>query len=310
MVDSPVASRYVPAPDRWSRNGKPIRAVSIHMAEGGGTVGWLTRDDGNSSHYVVEYSGRVTQMVPEAMAAGSMNPKLTRTTNDPVFTYMGAAVRYGISSLKLALGAHYYDPNAVVIAIEVEGFAAAGPNAVQRVALAKLIKDIRRRRGALPCIGHRDQQAYKACPGKKIPWGDYGGHAVKTTTTSIPGSTPTGGIVATKGSNVPEQPTRVTLKTDAWLYVWSDHRADAGNVQLKPVRPLNLVRFVDADTYGVAYEPTAGDTNNVSVEMFVKSSDIDKTEIIPLEVPVEVEDEAVRDEAFAAAIAAIEALKQ
>jgi hypothetical protein len=287
------------------------------MAEGGGTVSWLTRNDGNSSHYVVEYDGDVVQMVPEAMAAGSMNPKLTRSTNDAAFVYLGSACRYGISALKAVLGAYYADPNAVVIAIEVEGFAAVGPNAHQRAALARLVKDIRRRRGALGTLGHRDQQAYKACPGKKIPWVDYGGHAVKTTATTGSTTPTTGGAtVAIKGSNVPEVPTRLTLRDDPtrtgrsrWLYVWSDHRADPGNRQLEPQRPLLLTRFVDADTYAVAYEPAAGDANDTSVEMFVKSADVKSTEAIPLEVPVETNDEGVRDEALSAAITAIEAIR-
>jgi hypothetical protein len=197
VKDSPVASRVVEAPDRWSRGGLPVLAIAIHMAQGGGTVSWLTRDDGNSSHYVVEYTGRVTQMVPESMAAGSMNPALLRTTDDASFTYLGSTARYGITALRRCLGAHVVRPNNVVIAIEVEGFAGdapnvgergydsranpnGGPNAAQRNALADLVADIRRRRGPKPCVGHRDQQSYKACPGKRIPWADYGGHAVTT----------------------------------------------------------------------------------------------------------------------------------
>lgn len=58
ISDSPVATTFVAAPDHWSRDGKAIRAIVVHMAEGGGTVAWLTRDDGNSAHYVVEGSGR------------------------------------------------------------------------------------------------------------------------------------------------------------------------------------------------------------------------------------------------------------
>ena len=106
MTDSPVAVRYVAAPDHWSRGTVPIRAITIHMAEGGGTVSWLTRNDGNSSHYVVEYDGEVVQMVAEGRAAGSMNPKLTRTTDDAAFDYLGSRCRYGRTALNICLGAY------------------------------------------------------------------------------------------------------------------------------------------------------------------------------------------------------------
>jgi hypothetical protein len=39
----------------------------------------------------------------------------------------------------------------------------------------------------MPCLGHRDFQNYKACPGKLIPWKDYGGHAVAGGTEDMPG---------------------------------------------------------------------------------------------------------------------------
>jgi hypothetical protein len=283
--------------ESWPRTGGVApRAISIHMAEGGGTVSWLTRVDGNSSHYVVEYDGQVWQMVDETRAAGSMNPNLTRKDNDPPYTFLGESIRYGRAALDfVGISA---DPNRYAIAIEIEGFAVAGPNAKQRLSLVKLIADIRRRRGPLPCVGHRDQQAYKRCPGHKIPWADYGGHAKKTLVTKVTGlETPP--VAATKGSSVPELPTLVTLRPDAvgstrsrWLYVWSDHRADPGNRQLQPIRPLLLTRFVDADTYAVAYEPSADDANAVSTEMFVKTADVLKT------TPFAIEDTTPFDQAY------------
>lgn len=171
-----MAYPFVAAPDHWSRNGVPVKAIAIHHAEGGGTVSWLTRPDGNSSHYVVEYSGRVVQMVREDRAAGSINPTLVRTTNDAPFTFEGVVVRYGVIANQECLGAHWRNPNAAVIAIEVEGFAKDGPNDKQRVALRQLVDDIRDRHPGVGVLGHRDWQSYKACPGRKIPWGDYGGH--------------------------------------------------------------------------------------------------------------------------------------
>lgn len=192
--DSPVAAGFIPAPDHWSRSGAEVRAIVIHMAEGGGTVSWLTRLDGNSSHYVVEYSGRVIQMVRESEAAGSMNPKLTRTSNDAPYSFMGETITYGRTALDAAGIAH--DPNRYAIAVEVEGFAADGPNTLQAQGLARLVADIRSRRGAyLHVLGHRDQQSYKPCPGHKMPWALFGGHgaphpeadmALKPITTTIP----------------------------------------------------------------------------------------------------------------------------
>jgi hypothetical protein len=175
-----IPDRWVAAPDHWSRLNTPIRAIVIHMAEGGNTVSWLTRDDNNSSHYVVEYDGEIVQMVNEARAAGSLKASSLRTTNDPPFTYLGERVIYGATAAKAALGAFWSNPNAAVIAIEVEGFASTGPNGKQRASLDRLVADIRSRRGPIPVLGHRDFQNYKACPGKHIPWPDYGGHAVRT----------------------------------------------------------------------------------------------------------------------------------
>lgn len=286
-TDSPVADRFVAAPDNWTRNGAPVRGIVVHMAEGGGTVSWLTRNDGNSSHYVVEYDGSVTQMVLESRAAGSMNPRVTRTTNDPAFTFLGETIRYGITALKATFGAGYADPNRYAIAIETEGFAATGPNAKQRAALARLVADIRRRRGALAVIGHRDQQAEKACPGHRIPWVDYGGHAVKRSSAPVPPpvvTPPTEEIM--QGFSVPEVRTLVTLKADparpgssAWLYSTSACVKDGKETSLSPIRPLVLVGFASADVYIVAYEPAAGDTNTTSLAMFAKVTDIAKTEV-------------------------------
>jgi hypothetical protein len=262
-----------------------IHGIAIHMAEGGGTVSWLTRDDGNSSHYVVEYTGKIVQMVRESWWAGSLNPRLIRLTNDKPYVYLGETITYGrAAQLKVLGSAHASDPNRYVIAIEVEGFAATGPNAKQRTALHALVSDIRRRRGKLGTLGHRDWQSYKPCPGHRIPWIDYGGHAIIAVTTPPP--PPTGGpTVAITGSSVPEVPTRLFLRDDPakagrsrWLYVWSDHRTDPGNKQLEPQRPLLLTRFIDGDTYAVAYEPSVVDANTTSLEMFVKTVDILRTE--------------------------------
>ena len=135
-----MAYPFVAAPDHWPRGGVPVRAIAIHHAEGGGTVSWLTRND-----------------------------------DDKPFTFMGEVIVYGVTANKAALGEYWRNPNAAVIAIEVEGFAAEGPNAAQRISLGRLVVDIRTRHD-VPALGHRDWQNYKACPGRKIPWVDYGGH--------------------------------------------------------------------------------------------------------------------------------------
>lgn len=176
VPDSQLVDRTLTA-EAYDRKGAPILGVVIHFAEGGGTDTWLTRIDGNSSHYVIKYDGDLVQLVPETKAAGSMNPRLTRTTDDRPFTFEGETVVYGRTALNAVLGA--YAPilvNRAVIAIEIEGFASAGLNPAQTITLLSLVKDIRRRRGPVGLLGHRDQQDYKACPGKRIPWAALGGH--------------------------------------------------------------------------------------------------------------------------------------
>ena len=162
----------------YSRGYKARKAIYVHMAEGGGTVSWLQnpKNPNVSAHYVVEYTGRVVQMVSEKDSAWGINPSLLRTTNDPAFSFLGQTIVFGVTAAKAALGSYWYDPNAAGITIEVEGYASSGPNAAQRTALKALVADIRRRWPGLHVLGHRDFQTYKACPGKKIAWVDFGRH--------------------------------------------------------------------------------------------------------------------------------------
>lgn len=290
--DNSLVAKVVPSPS--SEVGKrpdgsaDILGVVLHMAEGGGTVSWLTRPDGNSSHYVVEYSGRIVQMVRERDWAGSLNPRTIRTTDDSWFEYRGETIVYGRTAVVKAIGAGPgKNPNRYLIAIEIEGFAATGPNGEQRLALHKLIEGIRSRRGPLPCLGHRDFQQYKKCPGKKIPWADYGGHGVSTTA-PIPSLPDTSTEEVMRAFSVPEEPTRVWLKDLAsrpgeqsrWLYTTSGLEKDGKEISLDPNRPLKLVGFVNADVYIVAYEPTGNDKNDTSTAMYVKSNAIERTEVI------------------------------
>lgn len=163
---------FVQARYDYGRRTAPVLGFVVHMAEGGGTVGYLARSParGVSVHYVVESSGRVVQMLLESHASGSINPNDIRTTDD--------AVLYGISSARAVLGSHVTDPNSAVISVELEGFAREGPNDPQVIGLQALLADVRRRYPRIGLLGHRDFQDVKPCPGRLIPWPLLGGHAV------------------------------------------------------------------------------------------------------------------------------------
>ncbi|MCC6311341.1 MAG: N-acetylmuramoyl-L-alanine amidase [Trueperaceae bacterium] len=295
-ADSPLATKVVESPSsevgRRFGGISDIKGIAIHMAEGGGTVSWLKRLDGNSSHYVVEYGSRIVQMVRERDWAGSINPRNIRMTTDEPFTFMGESVVYGRRSAVNAIGKVAADnPNRYLIAIETEGFAVVGPNAAQRVALRKLVADIRKRYGPLPVLGHRDFQDWKRCPGRKIPWADYGGHANrKPVVPSLPDTSTE--VTTMRSFKVPEERTLVWLKDLAsvpgdqsrWLYSNSDFIKDGKEISLDPRRPLNLVGF-DAETYIVAYEPTGNDADDTSDAMFAKASAIERTEVAPDPAP-------------------------
>jgi len=165
-----VASFY-----RLGQRQAPALAFVVHMAEGGGTVGYLSRANTNhvSVHFVIERSGRTVQMLPLGEISGSINPGKLRADNDPPFTgYNDERVTYGRGPRLQVLGVTWdRNPNHAIITVEVEGFARNGPNADQRVALVKLYRYLVTK---LPTIrgvlGHRDFQNYKACPGKLILW--------------------------------------------------------------------------------------------------------------------------------------------
>jgi hypothetical protein len=154
---------------------KQPRAVVVHMAEGGGTVSWLTHPtNDNSSHFVVEYSGRVVQMVRDADASHSLH--VDRPSGPPG---AGDYLTYSLDAAKAVLGTGIADPNAYIFALEIEGFAASGPNEAQTASLKALIADLRARHpGLAGNLGHRDFQNYKPCPGGRIPWLVLGGHGL------------------------------------------------------------------------------------------------------------------------------------
>lgn len=167
-----MAYPYVQAFHDYGPRKGPVLGFVVHMAEGGGTVGYLSRETarGVSVHYVIEYSGRTVQMLREDHASGSINPNDIRTGNDPDGFF-------GRSDANAVLGVWVTDPNSVTVTVEVEGFAAAGPNATQNASLARLARDVATRH-PVRNLGHRDFQDYKACPGRLIPWADMGGHGL------------------------------------------------------------------------------------------------------------------------------------
>jgi N-acetyl-anhydromuramyl-L-alanine amidase AmpD len=169
-----MAFPFVAARFDYGQRVAPALALVVHMAEGGGTVGYLSRQParGVSVHYVIEYSGRIVQMLPLDRVSGSINPALLRTGNDvPFIGYNGEFVRYGVIARKLVLGAWDHNPNQAIITVEVEGRATRGPNIAQRHALAVLTRSVLDDEPTVRgLLGHRDFQDYKACPGKLIPW--------------------------------------------------------------------------------------------------------------------------------------------
>jgi N-acetyl-anhydromuramyl-L-alanine amidase AmpD len=158
----------------------PRLGVVWHMAEGGGTVAYLHKPNPNgvSVHFVVEYTGRIVQMLALGHMHSSIRTSEIRRTNDTPYTEGDELVMYGRAAALAALGkwsdiSHgTLGPNHATIAVEVEGFAVEGPNDRQAIAIEALAQDLE-----LPSsLGHRDFAAYKACPGHHFPWPAIGGH--------------------------------------------------------------------------------------------------------------------------------------
>ena len=211
--------------DYGHRTG-PTLAFAIHMAEGGGTVGFLSRESvrGVSVHYVIERSGRIVQMLREDRASGSINPNDIRTTDGPA--------PYGATVRKQVMGSWDRNPNQAILSVEIEGFAKDGPNADQNAALRRLVADIRTRYPRIGLLGHRDWADYKACPGAKIPWDALGGHG------------PYQGDDAVKAFKSTLQPAIGTVAKGVWLYDSSDLTASSANVQVDPGRDFPYLGFL------------------------------------------------------------------
>ena len=155
----------------------PRLAIVWHMAEGGGTVGYLAKPNPNgvSVHFVIEYTGRIVQMLSLDHMQSSIRTSDIRTTDD-------GDRFYGASAARAVMG-NWADikhgtpgPNHASIGVEMEGFAATGPNALQSVAMARLWRDLSTKWPSIRSLGHRDFADYKACPGKQVKWQLVGGH--------------------------------------------------------------------------------------------------------------------------------------
>lgn len=160
----------------------PRLAITWHMAEGGGTVSYLAKPNPNgvSVHFVVEYTGRVVQMLKLDHMQSSLRTSDIRTSDDP--PYGDPPITYGRTAALAVMGkwadiSHgTLGPNHASIGVEVEGFAAVGLNDKQSAAIGALFADMSGKYPGIRSLGHRDFQDYKACPGKHFPWGEVDGH--------------------------------------------------------------------------------------------------------------------------------------
>ena len=166
----------------------PRLAIAWHMAEGGGTVGFLAKPNphGVSVHFVIEQSGRIVQMLALERMHTSIRIRnrdgslALRSTTDSLST---SPFAYGAVTRRAVMGewadiATTLGPNHATIGVEVEGFAAKGLNEAQHAAAVALATEMRSTFPSLRGhLGHRDFNV-KGCPGSLFPFAALGGHGL------------------------------------------------------------------------------------------------------------------------------------
>lgn len=269
---------WVPAYHQLGHRKGPVKAFLVHMAEGGGTVGYLSRQNPNSVsvHYVIERSGRIVQMVKEADASGSVNPKLIRISTD-------ADGFFGYKAAKAVMGDWWSDPNSAVISVEIEGYASEGPSATQSAALIKLAVDVRGRFPSIRNLGHRDFASYKACPGKLIPWERFGGHGPVTEEEDEPVQSFTFGDDIRTG--------RLSVKTDRTDYAYLRLRDGTLNPAsiIKDKRAFGPVRLLagigdNSDARSIGYVVGQEAAFLLATDVVFKTDQVDCTDVVMVEL--------------------------
>ena len=169
-----MAYPFVPAKHYTRGAMTEARGILWHMAEGYGTVGYFTRVLRDvSSHYVIERTGRIVQMVRHTDASHSAHWQFDSDASDA----SSCGGLYDPDVAISVLGDGWRDLNRYAIAVEVEGYRADGPNAAQRSSIVELAYVLRMQLPTLRGnLGHRDVQDYKGCPGCKFPWSTIAGH--------------------------------------------------------------------------------------------------------------------------------------
>lgn len=179
----PITYPFVAGLYSVPRAGIEPRALLVHMAEGGGVVGFMSRPNRYrvTSEFACERSGRIVRLLdPSRMAGTTVRVSAIRRTDDPPYTQPGGSiVRHGWTAARAVLGHFWLDPNRACISIEVEGVAELGPNLAQRRALVLWARDMREQHDSLRgLLVHRDFAVYKRCPGLLIPLRNMGGHGL------------------------------------------------------------------------------------------------------------------------------------